>query len=292
MNIRNWICLYDNKLIKVKKVIHDLVVIENKSVGGNNFVLSLQAPDKLPEMLPGQFCEVKVDKSPEVFLRRPFSIHDVDYQSNILTLLIKAVGKGTNILSGIAKGETINIVYPLGNGFSLTKEPNILLVGGGCGVAPLLFLAKTFKNMGLSPVVLIGGRTTEDVPQLEAYQAIAETHVATEDGSAGEKGLVTQHSLFKTRLSDFKRVYTCGPEGMMKAVAKAAEALEIPCEVSLENTMACGIGACLCCVTETTEGHKCVCTDGPVFDSRNLNGWNIEKASKCSLPYLKADIHD
>ena len=275
--------------MKVKKFIHDLVVLENNPVGGNNFVLLLKAPDKLPLMSPGQFCEVKVDKEPGVYLRRPFSIHNVDYESNTLSLLIKAVGKGTTVLSGLSKGEIINIVYPLGNGFSLTKEPKVLLVGGGCGVAPLLFLAKTFNKMGIKPIVLVGGKTEEDVPQIEAYQAVAETFVSTEDGSSGEKGLVTQHSLFKTRLAEFKRIYTCGPEGMMKAVSKAAEALEIPCEVSLENTMACGIGACLCCVTETTEGHKCVCTEGPVFDSRDLNGWNIDKASTCSLPYLKAE---
>ena len=273
----------------MKKFIHDLVVIENKPLGGNNFVLVLKPAEKLPIMSPGQFCEVKVNKVPEVYLRRPFSIHNVDYDANTLSLLIKAVGKGTTTLSGLSEGEIVNIVYPLGNGFSLTKEPNILLIGGGCGVAPLLFLAHIFKKMGINPVVLVGGKTAEDVPQLEAYKAVAETYVATEDGSLGEKGLVTQHQIFKTRLSEFKRIYTCGPEGMMKAVSKAAEALEIPCEVSLENTMACGIGACLCCVTETTEGHKCVCTDGPVFDSRDLNDWNIEKASECSLPYLKSE---
>lgn len=276
----------------MKKEIHDLVVIENKPVGGNNFVLLLKAPKLLPFMLPGQFCQVRVDKDPTVYLRRPFSIHEVDYDANTITLLIKAVGKGTTSLSGISQGDILNIIYPLGNGFSLTTEPKVLLVGGGCGVAPLLFLAQTLKKMGISPVVLVGGRSADDVPRIEAYQAVAETHVVTEDGSFGEKGLVTQHNIFKNKLSEFKRIYTCGPEGMMKAVAKEAEALEIPCEVSLENTMACGIGVCLCCVTETKEGHKCVCTEGPVFDSCDLNGWNIEKASTCSLPYLKMNNHD
>ena len=271
----------------MKKVIHDLVVIENKPVGGSNFVLLLKSNEELPQMLPGQFCEVRIDKQPNVYLRRPFSIHNVDYKANTLTLLIKAVGTGTKTLAEIAEGDFLNIVYPLGNGFSLDTPSDVLLVGGGCGVAPLLFLAHSLKNKGVNPVVLVGGRTSFDVPQLEAYQEVAETHVSTEDGSLGEKGLVTQHSVFKTKLADFKRVYTCGPEAMMKAVAQAAEALDIPCEVSLENTMACGIGACLCCVTETKEGHKCVCTEGPVFDSRDLNGWNIDKASVCSIPYLK-----
>jgi len=276
----------------VKKATHDLIVIDNKSVGGNNFILILKAPEQLPIMLPGQFCEVKVDKEPSVYLRRPFSIHNVDYDANTITLLIKAVGKGTTALSRLSKGDILNIVYPLGNGFSMNTESKVLLVGGGCGVAPLLFLACTLKKMGINPIVLVGGRTGEDVPRIEAYQAVAETYVSTEDGSLGEKGLVTQHNIFKTKLAEFKRIYTCGPEGMMKAVAKAAEALEIPCEVSLENTMACGIGVCLCCVTETKEGHKCVCTDGPVFDSRDLNGWNVDKASTCSLPYLKKNNHD
>lgn len=271
----------------MKKVIHNLKVLENRSAGGGNFTLLLEAPEPMPLIMPGQFCEVKVDNNPTVYLRRPFSIHNVDYKSNTITLLIKVLGKGTATLSGIQEGASLDVVYPLGKGFTITDEPNVLLVGGGCGVAPLLHLAKVLNEKGIKPTILVGGRTADDVPRVEAYKEVGETHVSTEDGSLGEKGLVTQHSVFKTRLSDFKRIYTCGPEGMMKAIAKAAEALEIPCEVSLENTMACGIGVCLCCVTETKEGHKCVCTEGPVFDSTELNGWNIDKASTCSKPYLK-----
>lgn len=271
----------------MKKVIHNLKVLENKSAGGDNFTLLLQAPELLPAITPGQFCEVKVDNDPTVYLRRPFSIHNVNYKSNTITLLIKILGKGTAKLSEIKKGDNLNVVYPLGKGFTITDEPNILLVGGGCGVAPLLHLAQVLNEKGIRPTILVGGRTSADVPRVEAYREVGKTHIATEDGSLGEKGLVTQHSVFKSHLADFKRIYTCGPEGMMKAVAKAAEALEIQCEVSLENTMACGIGVCLCCVTETKEGHKCVCTEGPVFDSTQLNGWNIDKASTCSKPYLK-----
>ena len=116
----------------MKKVIHDLVVIENKPAGGNNFVLVLKPNEKLPLMSPGQFCEVKVNKVPEVYLRRPFSIHNVDYEANTLSLLIKAVGKGTTVLSGLSIGEAVNLVYPLGNGFSLKKE-------APSGSGPLVF---------------------------------------------------------------------------------------------------------------------------------------------------------
>ncbi len=271
----------------MKKTIHNLKVLENKSAGGDNFTLLLEAPEPLPAITPGQFCEVKVDNNPTVYLRRPFSIHSVDYKSNTITLLIKVLGKGTATLSEIKEGDTLNVVYPLGKGFTITDEANVLLVGGGCGVAPLLYLAQILNKKGIRPTILVGGRTAADVPRVEEYRKVGETHVATEDGSLGQKGLVTQHDIFKSHLADFKRIYTCGPEAMMKAVANAAEALDITCEVSLENTMACGIGVCLCCVTETKEGHKCVCTEGPVFDSAELNGWNIDKASTCSKPYLK-----
>lgn len=271
----------------MKKVIQNIKVLENKSAGGDNFTLLLEAHEPIPSIMPGQFCEIKVDNNPSIYLRRPFSIHNVDYKSNTITLLIKVLGKGTASLSGLKQGDILNVVYPLGKGFTITDEPNVLLVGGGCGVAPLLYLAQVLNEKGVKPTILVGGRTAVDVPKVDEYKAMGETYVATEDGSLGEKGLVTQHSVFKSHLAEFKRIYTCGPEGMMKAIAKAAEALEIPCEVSLENTMACGIGVCLCCVTETKEGHKCVCTEGPVFDSTELNGWNIDKASTCSKPYLK-----
>lgn len=144
-------------------------------------------------------------------------------------------------------------------------------MGGGVGIAPLLQLGKKLKEEGFVPNFLLGGRSAKDLIQLEEYKKIGDVYVTTEDGSLGEKGFVTNHSVLS---QDFKKIYTCGPTPMMKAVASYAVKNGIECEVSLENKMACGLGACLCCVTETKEGHKCVCSDGPVFNVKDLS-WQI-----------------
>jgi dihydroorotate dehydrogenase electron transfer subunit len=172
-------------------------------------------------------------------------------------------------------GETVNVMLPLGNGFSTpqtTVDANLLLVGGGVGTAPMLFWGETLKSIGFKPEFLLGARTKEDVMQLDEFERIGKVHVTTEDGSTGEKGFVTGHSILREKRMD--RIYACGPKPMMVAVAKYAKAFGIACEVSLENWMACGIGACLCCVEHTVKGHVCVCTEGPVFNINQLT-WQI-----------------
>lgn len=251
----------------MKKFIRDLKVIRNKRLNSFHYILQLHAPEKLPKLLPGQFVEVLVEDSKNTFLRRPFSIHDVDYEENTISLFIKRVGEGTNQLAYIDEGDFVNVVYPLGNSFSLPKKDNVLLVGGGCGVAPLLFLARYLNEKGFHPTILIGTRSKHDLLQIEEYEKYGKVLVSTEDGSFGEKGLVIKHSILK---EEFAQIYTCGPEPMMKAVAHIAKSKNVPCEVSLENTMACGIGVCLCCVVQTKAGHKCVCTEGPVFNINDL----------------------
>lgn len=168
-------------------------------------------------------------------------------------------------------GDKVNVMLPLGNHFSIPTSGRPLLIGGGCGVAPMLHLSRIMKAQGLSPIVLIGTRTDKDILRKEEYEKYATVYYTTEDGSFGEKGYVTQHSVLKEK---FDHIYCCGPEVMMKAVAGYANQNNINCEVSLENTMACGIGVCLCCVTDTKEGHKCVCTEGPIFNIKDLK-WQI-----------------
>ncbi|MFZ4705149.1 MAG: dihydroorotate dehydrogenase electron transfer subunit [Bacteroidales bacterium] len=257
----------------MKKFVHDFEVVSNKRLNVRHFVLELRCSEKLPVILPGQFAEVRIDESVVTYLRRPFSIHDVDYNLNSLSFLVKQLGEGTAKLATIAVGEIINIVYPLGNGFAIPSTGKALLVGGGCGVAPLLMLAKHLSKQGLQITTLIGGRGSDDILQPEEYMKLGEVLITSEDGSIGEKGMVTDHSFFNTGIQSFSQVFTCGPEPMMKAIAAIAIKHGIPCQVSLENTMACGIGACLCCVVETKEGNKCVCTEGPVFDARFLTKW-------------------
>lgn len=260
----------------MKKYVQDLCVaaVEHPREG---YVLLKLKPEAglLPEMLPGQFAEVRVDGSPSTFLRRPVSIHFVDYAANELWLLIHAVGAGTQALTRLQEGARLNCVYPLGNGFTMPARDGckVLLVGGGVGVAPLLFFGKMLREAGCEPVFLLGGRRGCDLVQLAAFERLGRVFVTTEDGSMGERGFVTNHSVLGR--GRFDCVAACGPKPMMVAVARWAAQAGVPCEVSLENMMACGLGACLCCVEKMADGHHvCVCKDGPVFNVKRLS-WQI-----------------
>lgn len=257
----------------MKRFIHDFIIIGRQLAGGNHLILELQCPQLLPEIMPGQFAEILVPNTADVFLRRPFSIHDVDVSKNTISLFIKVVGKGTQALTQLSEGDVLNLVYPLGTRFKQPEHDKILLIGGGCGVAPLLFLAHSLSDHGYHPDILIGSRSADEIHETEKYQKYGTLHLITEDGSLGEKGLVTHHSVFNQPVFDYKTVFACGPEGMLRAVNKALRNTSAEVYVSLENTMACGIGACLSCVVKTTTGNRCVCTDGPVFNTKELEGW-------------------
>jgi dihydroorotate dehydrogenase electron transfer subunit len=251
------------------KIIEDLRITANETLNRDFFVLTLAANSGIPEMKPGQFAQIRVDGSRETFLRRPLSIHDVDYEKNSFKLLIQRAGKGTTVLSKLEVGDTLNLVYPLGNSFSLPeKGERVILIGGGCGIAPLLFLAKYLRSNGFKPDILLGFRNRERVIEFEEYQKTGNVYLTTEDGSVGEKGYVTSHPVLHQRT--YNRVYCCGPESMMKAAAAYALENNMVCEVSLENLMACGFGVCLCCSVETVRGNLCTCTDGPVFNISDL----------------------
>jgi len=221
-------------------------------------------------MFPGQFVQVLVEDSGSTFLRRPFSIHFVDYSTNLLKLMIQIKGDGTRKLSGLKEGERLNLIYPLGNSFTLDAIAPVLLIGGGCGVAPLLFLAEQFNHKGIKPTILIGGKTKKDLLDIDEYRKLGDVLISTEDGSEGEKGLVTEHSILKKEKLEFSKIYCCGPDPMMKKIAAIADKASVDCEVSLENTMACGFGVCLCCITPTVHGNQRVCVEGPVFDTKEL----------------------
>ena len=250
------------------KQITDFKLIAKQDFG-RSVMLRLRSEQPLPEIKPGQFVQVRVDGSPSTYLRRPISIHDVDEGQNEMSLLVQQIGEGTRHLAQAEEGDLINIVLPLGNGFSLPeKGENCLLVGGGIGIAPLYYLAKVMEENGIRPTLLLGGKSASDLIRLADYQQLGETFVTTEDGSLGEKGFVTMHSIWQKQ--SFDKIYVCGPKPMMKAVAKLAAEKGVWCEVSLENLMACGLGACLCCVEDTVDGHVCVCKEGPVFNTRRL----------------------
>ena len=255
----------------LKKHIIDLQVVSVEALGERFVLLKCTDPNApLPPMMPGQFAQLRVDGSKETFLRRPISINFVDTKQNQIWFLVQLVGAGSRALGRLKEGDTLNALLPLGNGFSMpvSAEKKHLLVGGGVGTAPLLYLGAQMNLMGMRPTFLLGARTKDMLLQLDDFERVGDVYVTTEDGSAGEKGFVTQHSiLFKQH---FDRISVCGPSPMMKAVARFARANSVPCEVSLENMMACGLGACLCCVEKTVKGNVCVCTEGPVFDINEL----------------------
>jgi len=254
------------------KRVCDFTVKEIRALQYSDFELFVTLDEDLGTVLPGQFVNILVPDTQKTFLRRPISICDVNYAENELRFYIRIVGNGTQTLSAVKQGDKLNILYPLGNSFTVENVKNPLLVGGGCGIAPLLYLAKTFSNKNIRPTVLMGGQTANALSWTSDFEAVADVHRITDDGSTGEKGLITQHSIWQ-HINKFDQIYVCGPEAMMKVVAKMAVEKNIPCEVSLENTMACGIGVCLCCVTETTQGNRCVCTDGAIFDVHKLKNF-------------------
>lgn len=254
----------------MKKYVLDLRVSSVHNLNDKYVLLKLTDDKTLPEMLPGQFVEVRIDNTSAVMLRRPISIHFVDRTCNELWLLVAMIGNGTRELGRLRVGDTLNCVLPLGNGFTMASSASerLLLVGGGVGVAPLLYFGHELRRMGCEPTFLLGARTAADLLELDAFRAIGRVLTTTEDGSDGERGFVTNHSVLQNE--QFDRIVTCGPSPMMKAVASFAAKAGVPCEASLENMMACGVGACLCCVEKTIDGNLCVCKDGPVFDTVRL----------------------
>ena len=254
------------------KEMHDFTLVDRRPIGTSYVAMRLLHGGQMPAVEPGQFVEVRVDGAEGVMLRRPISVHDADPQAGTLTLLIQIVGRGPRRLAELEPGARVNLVYPLGHGFSLDvpQGGKVLMVGGGAGIAPLFYLARTLAARGTRPTVLLGGRTADLIPVSTEFEPYGEVCLTTDDGSAGVKGTVVEHPCF---MQPYDMVYTCGPTPMMKAVARSAAARGIRCEASLENMMACGVGACLCCVVDTDGGHRRVCKEGPVFDISGMKKW-------------------
>jgi len=243
--------------------------------------LTLHAPNIVKQASPGQFVMLRIARTLDPLLRRPFSIHQVQTDGS-LQVLFKVVGHGTELLSHCQIDDVLDCIGPLGHGFSLpdTTGGPCCLVGGGMGIAPLYFLAGWLrKNKQGNPddKVLLGGRTKEEVAIFaEEFATLGfQVHVATDDGSMGHHGLVPE--LLPAFLHNRYQVYTCGPMLMMKTVADMALAADSPCQVSLETHMACGLGACLGCAVPAAgglAGYVHVCRQGPVFEAREV-AWPV-----------------
>ena len=247
-------------------------IISNKRIKENYFHCVVSCLEIAPSALPGQFVNIRVAGKNEPLLRRPLSIHRVKGKN--IELFYEVVGDATKILSQKKPGEYLDIIGPLGNGFDLSSalhRQKVILVSGGMGVAPLLFLAEKLKHKKIC--VLIGARSKKDINCEKEFKKIGcNVKIATDDGSLGFKGRVTD--LLKRLLSDNncspEAIYACGPHPMLKVLAMISQEFNIPAQVSLEEHMACGVGACLGCVVETSEGLKRVCKEGPVFYSKDI----------------------
>jgi dihydroorotate dehydrogenase electron transfer subunit len=263
------------------------LVISNTEVSPGYFRIRLTAPPEIAGTLPGKFVMVKVRDSIDPLLRRPFGIFDVGCMGSeypgggtreFFEILYKVVGKGTTILANLHHGDRLDILGPLGNGFgSDSAGTENILVGGGVGLAPLYYLGRVLARSS-NVRLFAGGRSRDDIICITEFERLGiETYVSTDDGTLGEEGVVTE-ALGKYLLNDSagKSIYACGPFPMLKAVSVIAGRFGIPCQVSLEAYMACGVGACLGCVikgrnhTDESPDYRCVCKEGPVFDHRDL----------------------
>ena len=237
-------------------------ILSNEEVAEKIFRLTLDAPELAKISRAGQFVQVKI--SDEFTLRRPLGIAST--AGGKVKIFYRAVGRGTEKLSARRAGESLNILGALGNGYS-AYDGKILLVGGGMGLAPLLCAAEQF-----SADVLIGGRTRDEVTfwQEEFRPHVGKIFITTDDGSYAKKGFVIDLLPEVLSAENYSAILTCGPEIMMRGVAKFAFEKNIPCEVSFEKRMACGLGACLSCSIDTVNGRKKVCKDGPIFNAKEV----------------------
>ncbi len=239
-------------------------VLEHSLIAGDVWNMVIAVPEIASITKPGQFVHIRINESIEPLLRRPFSIADCDAAQGTLTLIYRVVGHGTALMTKLKPGDTISCMGPLGQGFDLTAQ-RPLLVGGGMGLAPLLFLARAFCSCPAT--ILMGGRNEQELFWPTLYSSICKNiHITTDDGSVGQRGFTVDLLPELLKQGKYDAVYACGPHVMLKGVAALAAQYGVPCQVSLEDYMACGVGACLSCTCASTSGkrHK-VCTDGPVF---------------------------
>jgi dihydroorotate dehydrogenase electron transfer subunit len=248
-------------------------IVENKRIAQGFYRMRLESAYLAKNSKPGQFVEIKCSDDDGVLLRRPLGVHRIS--NSRIEVLYEVVGKGTESLSNRAKNELLDVIGPIGKGFEFTeaKRP-ALIIAGGMGVAPLLCLAQKMADKNIKPYVMIGAKTAAQILCEKDFKKLGcFVVVSTEDGSKGHKGYVTdmmRHLLMVIRCKA-SGIYACGPHPMLKAVGHIADSAGIPCQVSMEERMACGIGVCLgCAIKVNSGGYKMVCKDGPVFDAKEI----------------------
>lgn len=271
-------------------------ILLNQKIAPDHFKMVLRLDDFKDAIKPGQFFHIRSGSEYDPLLRRPLSLHRIAQRPNVIEILYKIVGKGTQLMARRSKGAYLDLIGPLGNGFKIEKaQKNFIIVAGGMGVAPLLALCDELANFRKKNItVIIGARTADYIICEKEFKDLkASVLIVTEDGSKGAKGLVTNALIDVIKKFDLRQkeasladkstsgvtigdyrpmvsLYTCGCKAMLKEVAKICMQYKIKAQGSLEERMGCGIGACLGCVVNTTAGYKRVCKDGPVFDLEDI----------------------
>lgn len=247
-------------VILLPKIVEKAEVLTNTQITPDVYKMTVLSPAAAKAVAPGMFYQLRLYSGQGLLLRRPISIADVD--GDVLTFIYRVVGKGTEEMTHLKAGDAVSCLGPLGNGFFLDAE-RPLLVGGGMGAAPLLYLAKAYKGKAS---LLVGGRNERELFWTSLYEKLVkDIYITTDDGSLGTKGFTVDLLPKLLEENDFDMIFVCGPEIMMRGIYKVAREFDVKCQVSLEKRMACGLGACLSCSVDTTSGRKKVCKDGPVF---------------------------
>lgn len=253
-------------------------LVKREPLGGAYALLTFEHAE-IAQAGAGQFAMIQPEATGDLLLRRPFSIMDTDPFASRFTIFLKAVGRGSMAVFDLREGDRARVLGPLGHGFtSPASGERVLLVGGGYGVAPFALLSRSLNERGIAFDLFYGGRSAAELPLVgELERRGIPLTLSTDDGTRGVRGRVTV-PLIKalSEQAGSARLYACGPEAMMHAVAKIAAERSIPCEVSLDPWMGCGVGTCLGCVVRIQEEgelrpkNRPACTEGPVFDSRRV----------------------
>jgi len=249
-----------------------LKIASHKNIAPRVFLLALASASMADQARPGQFVHLKPVAPGPLLLRRPFSIHRVT--GKVIYIMYRVVGRGTSLLSSMVKGEELDVIGPLGKGFEIRRSfKEHVILAGGMGLAPMYFLADRLKVLKLGQKIFYGCSGKKDLLPCSITGKI----IATDDGSCGHRGFVTD--VFLKHLPQYRKpaVYACGPWPMLRQTARICHQHQIDCQVLLEAMMACGVGACQGCVVKGTNGYLTVCHQGPVFNSRDID-WEQEAA--------------
>lgn len=245
-------------------------ILSNSRISTDFYEMVFSWDSKAGSPLPGQFLTIRVSEDSVPLLRRPFAFSGYDEKNGTASIVYQKRGRATQILTGKQPGEELDLIGPLGRPFPIPEQnEKLFLVAGGVGLGPVLFLAQFLKNQGKQVTFVFGCRTESFVPRMSCFQS-AQPVVCTDDGSAGFRGTSVEYLVQKQKVDSGSVLYGCGPEPMLKALTDLARKNDTRVWVSVEQVMACGVGACMGCVVKTKSGFQRACKEGPVFSGRDI----------------------